>query len=537
MQFAEKKYVLINTLDNMANTDYRQIDALSNSYQHLEQCLSEISLPEGASIEYPLDEEVRRKLQEIIIAQHDEEYKIFEYSDEIKKLWGTLIKKSLNCLRFFDTREPFQAVPDKRPHACGVSELEKYFNDYSDFETTLYGSSKYYRDHVMHVFRVWLIGINLLLKDNCCYLNKIVVEPGYDVNPYEKLSMWTLMALSHDLGYPLQKAMEVIEKTKTMMTSFVSNPMINMDLSFSGVQNSMNDFVLRFISSKMWEIDSNTRKTVEYSKESFAAHQQELKSMSDEDRMQAISRKRYVARLQPKYYFKLQKSLEHSQHGILSSLIIYKHLLYFLESDYSLNEDYMFDREDSRQYYIRREILRAIASHTCHDIYQNDMLRFSFMLILCDDAQEWGRKSISELYVRQANRYIYEGINCVLNGDLFECKFSDKYEVSTDSLKQVIESIKRMSNSYIKIFRDGQDTASRNFNFTRQVEIDVSGDNNTNYMFKLMVTTTGQTKIDITKTNRDPIDEHDLIKDMVNDIFKDKESNYDEGSKCLTVIL
>ena len=537
MLFAEKKYVLINTLDNMANTDYRQIDALSNSYQHLEQCLSEISLPEGASIEYPLDEEVRRKLQEIIIAQHDEEYKIFEYSDEIKKLWGTLIKKSLNCLRFFDTREPFQAVPDKRPHACGVSELEKYFNDYSDFETTLYGSSKYYRDHVMHVFRVWLIGINLLLKDNCCYLNKIVVEPGYDVNPYEKLSMWTLMALSHDLGYPLQKAMEVIEKTKTMMTSFVSNPMINMDLSFSGVQNSMNDFVLRFISSKMWEIDSNTRKTVEYSKESFAAHQQELKSMSDEDRMQAISRKRYVARLQPKYYFKLQKSLEHSQHGILSSLIIYKHLLYFLESDYSLNEDYMFDCEDSRQYYIRREILRAIASHTCHDIYQNDMLRFSFMLILCDDAQEWGRKSISELYVRQANRYIYEGINCVLNGDLFECKFSDKYEVSTDSLKQVIESIKRMSNSYIKIFRDGQDTASRNFNFTRQVEIDVSGDNNTNYMFKLMVTTTGQTKIDITKTNGDPIDEHDLIKGMVNEIFENKKSYYDEGSKCLTVIL
>ena len=521
----------------MANTDFRHLQALTDSLEALDGCLEEIPKPEGATVEHPLDEDVRNVLREINIAENDEEYKIFEYSDKIKKLWGILIKKSLNCLRFFDAREPFQKATDKRPHACGVSDLEKYFKDYSEFETTLYGSSKYYRDHVMHVFRVWLIGNNLLLKDNCKYLNKIVVEAGYDVNAYEKLSMWTLISLSHDLGYPLQKAMEVIERTKTMMTSFVSNPMINMDLSFSGVQNSMNDFVLRFISSKMWEIDSNTRKTVEYTKESFAAHQQELQSMSDVDRMQAISRKRYVARLQPKYYFKLQKSLEHSQHGILSSLIIYKHLLYFLESDYSLNEDYMFDREDSRQYYIRREVLRAIASHTCHDIYQNDMLRFSFMLILCDDAQEWGRKSISELYVRQSNRYTYEGIKCVLNGDLFECKFSDKYEVSTDSVKQVIESIKRMSNSYIKIFRDGQDTASRNFNFTRQVEIDVSGDNNTNYMFKLMVTTTGQTKIDITKTNRDPIDEHDLIKDMVNDIFKDKESNYDEGSKCLTVIL
>ena len=537
MQFAEKKFVLINTLDNMENTDYRQLSALSNSYVCLDQCLSGVKIPEGASIEYPLDQEVRQRLQEIIIAQHDEEYKIFEYSDKIKSLWGTLIKKSLNCLRFFDTREPFQECPDKRPHACGVSDLEKYFKDYSDFETTLYGSSKYYRDHVMHVFRVWLIGINLLLKDDCSYLNKIVVEAGYNVNPYEKISMWTLMALSHDLGYPLQKAMEVIEKTKTMMTSFISNPMINMDLSFSGVQNSMNDFVLRFISSKMWEMDLDTRKTVEYSKERIAAQQQVLESMSEEEREDAISRKRYVARLQPKYYFKLQKSLEHSQHGILSSLIIYKHLLYFLESDYSLNEDYMFDYEDSRQYYIRREILRAIASHTCHDIYQNDMLRFSFMLILCDDAQEWGRKSISELYVRSANRYKYEGINCILNGDLYECKFCDKYEVSTDSVKQVIESIKRMSDSYIKIFRDGQDTASRNFNFTRQVEIDVSGVNYTNYMLKLMVTTTGQTKIDIKKTNGDPIDEHDLIKDKVDDIFKNKKSKFNEGNTCLTVIL
>lgn len=84
-------------------------------------------------------------------------------------------------------------------------------------------------------------------------LEKIAVESGYDVNAYEKLSIWTLISLTHDLGYPLQKAIEVIERTKSMMYSFVSNPMVTMDLSFSGVQSSMNDFVLRFISSRMWE--------------------------------------------------------------------------------------------------------------------------------------------------------------------------------------------------------------------------------------------------------------------------------------------
>lgn len=377
---------------------------------------------------------------------------------------------------------------------------------YSPNETTLYGSSKYYRDHVMHVFRVWLIGVNLLLKDGCKYLKKIAVESGYDVNAYEKLSIWTLISLTHDLGYPLQKAMEVIERTKSMMYSFVSNPMVTMDLSFSGVQSSMNDFVLRFIGSRMWEIDPESRKTIEYTKDLFREEQERLSGLVGEDRDNYLKRKRYVARLQPKYYFKLQKSLEHSQHGILSSLIIYKHLLYFLESDYSLNEDYMFDHEDSRQYYIRREILRAIASHTCHDIYQNDMLRFSFLLILCDDAQEWGRKSITELYTKPSNTYTFESIECALDGKSFECKFKDKYQVNSESVKQVLDRFKRQSKTYINIFRDGQDTVSRNFNFTRQVEIDVIGGNNVNYLLKLMVTTEEQTKIVITKTDGEPLE-------------------------------
>ena len=52
-----------------------------------------------------------------------------------------------------------------------------------------------------------------------------------------------------------------------------------------------------------------------------------------------------------------------------------------------------------------------------------------------------------------------------------------------------------------------------------------------------MVTIKGQTRIDITKTNGDPIDNNDLIKGMVNEIFENKKSNYDEGRRCLTVIL
>lgn len=95
---------------------------------------------------------------------------------------------------------------------------------------------------------------------------------------------------------------------------------------------------------------------------------------------------------------KYTKSLEHFDHGIISSVIIYKMLLYFLESDFNLNDDYEYKYEDARQFYIRREILRAMASHTCTDIYNIYLTTFSSVLFLCDELQEWGRKSWNELY-------------------------------------------------------------------------------------------------------------------------------------------
>lgn len=71
------------------------------------------------------------------------------------------------------------------------------------------------------------------------------------MNDTEKISMWTIIALSHDLGYPLQKAKSIIAITQDMLASFITNPDISVDFAFHGVQNYMNDFVVRLMSSKM----------------------------------------------------------------------------------------------------------------------------------------------------------------------------------------------------------------------------------------------------------------------------------------------
>ena len=213
----------------------------------------------------------------------------------------------------------------------------------------MYGSSVYYRDHVFHAIRVWLLGVFCLLKKinaEDAFITKLGLDggakPPSKIDFFEYISMWTITALCHDLGYPLEKAEQILDKTRKMMREFVPNPNVWNNFGYSGTQDSINEYVLKFISTKMKEKTSDEKA---------------------DEQTDAIVEKEYLGRIQPKYYLKYAKSLESFQHGIISTIIIYKMLLYFLESDFNLNDDYIYKNEDARQFYIRREILRAIAAH------------------------------------------------------------------------------------------------------------------------------------------------------------------------------
>lgn len=447
----------------MANRDLQLIESVKEYIQQrVPGYLEESKITDADRIAHPLDKDIVEKLSVFEIRETDDDYRIFNFVNEIKEIWKMIIEKSIKCLRFFDEREPFLENKSKHPVAYGVNELSDYFEKYTQFETMLYGGGKYYRDHVVHVFRVWLLGLDCLLDNEGIYLDKINIQKNIPINSLEKLSIWSMIALTHDLGYPLEKSQGIIEKTKDMMKLFISNPAVSMDLSFNGVQNNMNDFVVRFMSSKMHEVDGKCPK----------------------ENISVIDNKKFVARLQPKYYFKFQKSLEGYNHGILSAIIIYKLLIYFLESDFNINEDYRFNEEEARQFYIRREILRTIAAHTCHDVYHLDMLNFAFLLIMVDDAQEWGRKRISELYVKQNSNYEFDSIvphfgvgESVHDGQKIDIhKFIAKEEFKfpkgeLDNLQGILASLMRQSKGYQEIFRDGQDTAKRNFIFEKNCDV------------------------------------------------------------------
>lgn len=458
-------------------------------------------------MEYPLDDVIIDKLSDIIGGKKELSY---SSAKELDELWGLLLTKSIKCLRYFDTREPFMFDSSKNAVAYGIDQLEKYHNRYTKFEGLLYGASEYYRDHVFHAIRTWLIGIFCLLhiKENeNPFIDKIQIdgvaekEPfAKEINFFEKLSIWTISALCHDLGYPLEKSQQVLEKTKDMMKEFVPNPMVLSNFAFTGVQDNINEYIVKFMSTKMKEVKTDS------------------KSESETDKKDIKS---YHGRIQPKYYLKYTKSLEKNNHGIISAVIIYKMLLYFIESDFNLNDDYVYSMEDARQFYIRREILRSIASHTCSDIYNIKNTTFSSLLFICDEMQEWGRKSWNDLYTNVNPDSVELSIKT------FNCENIEYSEnITVNNIKEeqlimdnIIRLYQRQFDTYQLIFRDGQDSNSRAFDLKKTIylksEQDESENNNITVTYKLMAKGQNEFEINLTDSKLD--------KKKVEKIFCDKQ--------------
>lgn len=330
--------------------------------------------------------------------------------DLLKKIWINLLIDSICFLKINDTREKYNQTAkgiqdnldlerkfrdNRKLNSYGIDELAKYFDAFTKFESVLYGSGKYYRDHVEHVIQVWAIGLSLIKNYDFEFPNKVTSKKelySYKVNKlfsakeekeieiiddesYKKIdelfisqgeifAAWTIIALCHDLGYPIEKTYNINEKFKNILKYFGNLRINELNFEFSLFNDYLIEKFLNIVSSKP-VITKNEKKHFGYTE------------------------------IQSKYRDKLSKSLEDYNHGVFSALLIFKSLTYFLETDYSY-EKQLVSFEDLRQFYIRREILRAISGHTCPKLYHLNLNNLSFLLILCDELQEWGRPKFED---------------------------------------------------------------------------------------------------------------------------------------------
>lgn len=444
---------------------------------------------------HPLDDDIIGKNGELKkLLSGDATEVDYSKAEDLDLLWQKLVRKSIECLRFFDKREPFldlqEKNPGSKPVAYGLDSLASYQDRYTKFESMLYGASAFYRDHVFHAVRTWMLGIFCLIKkldskeDTTALIDTVMLDGegstsfSDDINFFEKVSMWTIIALCHDLGYPLEKAEQILGKTQEMMKAFVPRPNIWNNFGFNGTQDTINEYIIKFISTKM-------------------------KATTDHENVPGGERL-YLGRIQPKYYLKFAKSLEGFNHGIVSSVIVYKMLLYFLESDFNLNDDYKFGREDARQFYIRREILRAMASHTCDDVYNIYLTTFSSLLFLCDEMQEWGRKSWNDMYAGLATNAINLKINKLTSSIIdieeeIDMKNVDSESLVIDNIQRVFE---RQHSHYRTKFRDGQYTKDRDLCIKKKMVLQLGEDGAAENKIEIVfLLSKGQSKFEVNLEN------------------------------------
>jgi hypothetical protein len=385
-----------------------------------------------------------------------------------KELWLNLLIDAVTLLKINDSREKiygdFQKSKDARDNfdahfskvrktnSFGMEELSGYLDDFISFESMLYGADNHYRDHMNHVFQVWAIGWELLkensfeMNDNYQEAKKFVFHfeipkkkkhKHLMISQSEIWAMWTIIALCHDLGYPIEKSFKINQKTKQIINRFGSVQFTELDYNFSILSSFLVEKFLNIISSKVVHPSS-------------------------------IRGKEYATSIQTKFRDKFSKSLEDYKHGIFSGLLLFKDLTYFLESDYYIDKP--ISKEDARQFHIRREILRSISTHTCPKLYHINLNTLSFLLILCDELQEWNRPNFDSLARSKPSE---DPTVSMSEFDISDAKKPQtiKIKMSYKNMKdeEIEEGVKRRFRNINYLFRGASDDGRRKIHFEWEI--------------------------------------------------------------------
>ena len=302
-----------------------------------------------------------------------------EARNTLRRLWTQVLRDALKCLKQNDSRETAQGEaqgfePDSffNERSLGLENLETVLKAFDECEPLLYGASpERYRDHVAHTFRVWAIGHGLLKSGLGGKLHADMPGGLDEIRADEWEAMWALAALCHDIGYPLSALEDINQKADQALRPQGLYPEGGLRYAFSSRLQPFQDAILRLMASKVVKTEAPPE---------------------DPERT-------WLTHLQNKYYLKLVSSFDKLDHGVLSALVLGKSLTYFLESDLCHDSCWPLKKDDARQFVIRKEILRAIAAHTCPAIYHLRFDTLSFLLFAIDELQVWGRPTFEKLPV------------------------------------------------------------------------------------------------------------------------------------------
>jgi len=260
------------------------------------------------------------------------------------------------------------------PNKRGIPELFAYIDEFLEYEDVLFAVDSHYRDHIIHSIWVMLVGFYLIQNFDLYKQIKFsgVIDDIGGTEQSEKcynkvhgklnqfqLPIWFLIALTHDLGYPIQKTKAGNLRMAKMLKNYGFLGLQEFQYSFTVVNQPAIDILLDSLASAIGCCAKGEYRLVK----------------SQGLRLDAA------------------KTFENTDHGIMSAYLLQNKIDWITEG-LALSEVEFLPvmRPDvAFNHAVILQIFDAITSHTNVNRYYRNLNSMSVLLLLCDEMEEFSR--------------------------------------------------------------------------------------------------------------------------------------------------
>ncbi|MBD3406062.1 MAG: hypothetical protein GF411_08060 [Candidatus Lokiarchaeota archaeon] len=345
------------------------------------------------------------------------------------------------------------------PNKMGYDELFRYFDEFVSFEELIFASDSFYRDHTLHSLWVYFLGEYVFRKKEFQpffenfyqsfqvreHYKKIYTELDSKEIFGELLSTIKEMdpfvssigaarcvaALTHDLGYPLNKIVKINKAIGKVLPYFSISQFGEFHFQF---ESSQQFYIENFIEIMGYDVfvgprdrdltfheyelvkhiveKTNELTAIAHSKGKIPAFLPEVKELIKSCTPEQVHILRQLYQIKCWFHkntarmMRFSDDFERYAHGIMSAFLLMKIVSAFTDMTitYSNIADIPLDVFDLPRTFAKMQILTAISDHTSRGYRMREFNNLSSFLALIDEIEEFSRISRAN----QFRQYIEE---------------------------------------------------------------------------------------------------------------------------------
>lgn len=335
-----------------------------------------------------------------------------------KNLWKALFEAAMSYID-----------PDKR----GYDKIFKYFDEFVNFEELIFASDSFYRDHTLHSLWVYFLGEYINLNDEFEYiiqdtkiLDNVLREGLQELKSANREGILDsiiesfqlhrkiidvgaaarcVIALCHDLGYPLKKIEKINKSICSVLPYFSVSNINEFKFKYNEVDQLYIDKFINILSRDMFAFfepnDIVTKNIIERifkTEDAFdGVRVDEINKLTSEeiDHIKKMFNLMFKSNLNYDQYLCYSRNFEEYKHGIMSAFLLTKNLKAFESMNVvdSNTDTPISGVKNFVSLKIKQIILKAITNHTNDNYLINGLLSMEEMLTFVDELEEFSRIS------------------------------------------------------------------------------------------------------------------------------------------------